>query len=1405
MVGILWERGDLFFKLLQTTDHKAVTNNRTPKAMSKRILVILLLSISLAGSLYAQGFTERPRDLSGQWRFSLDRTDSGINQKWFARTLPDRITLPGILQAQFFGDEISTSTPWVLSLYDRFWYLRDDYKDYIEKNVKVPFLSQPPRHYLGVAWYQRDIDIPSYWVNRRVVLTLERPHWETTVWIDEKKIGSDHSLVAPHIYDLGTVTPGRHQLTIRVDNRMLMPYRPDAHSVSDSLGASWNGIVGRLDLTSTGRVWIDEAEVYPNLAKRTLLVRVRIGNQTGLSGQGTLTAIWPDVGIVPATWDEHGGYVEVEVPIRDDAPRWDEFNPRLASIRLWLKGNGVDETSEVIFGLRELRAEGKEFKLNGHEIIFRGTHSGGDFPLTGYPNTDVAYWKKLFELCRSWGLNHMRFHSWCPPEAAFLAADQVGFYLQPEPGMWNEISPNTPMERMLYEETDKMIKAYGNHPSFMLLSASNEPKGKWKESLSKWVDYYRKMDPRRLYTSGTGHTEREVPDLTEGTDYLAIQRIGPKMLRRESAWFGGDYGDSLTDINVPVVSHEVGQWVAYPDFEIINKFRGYLRPGNYEIFRDSAKAHGLLEHDKDFAYASGKFQLACYKEEIEANLRTPGLGGYQLLDLHDYLGQGTALIGLLDAFWEPKKYVKADEFKQFSNSTVPLARLHQRVFTTADQFTADVEVAHFGAAPMENAKVVWHLSVGGRDVQGEWEPGIIPIGKNFTLGKIAVDLGKFDAPSEGKLIVTVAPAPFFGPLARRIIPGPGVVRGVTYFENEWNFWLYPAANQNTGLTNNEQDKASHHANKDNQAKTDPANVLLTNSWAEAEAKLAAGGKVLFSPRNADLDWTSPPLDVLPVFWNRQMGPGWSRMLGLWIDLDPNKSKSYMLGRFPTSSYFDWQWAQIVGGVRAINLDRLPRELEPVVWAIDDWNRNYKLGVLFECAVGEGKLLVSAIDVTRATSANPVARQLRTSLLDYMASKKFQPNVGVTTAEMRSLFFDTQVMKKLGARATVSGEPANQLIDGDPNTFLQVGDQRGSARDQVDIVISFPAPVSMSGVVLMPRQNHREHEGDIRDYALQASDDGSIWHDVARGELLSTFAPQQIQFPRTVTTQYLKLVSLSGFGTDKTTALAELAVIYAGPGLSDSGGSLTYQRNRSATPDIDEGPRADLPTLFIIGDSTVRNSSTGLQGWGDPIADLFDQTKIKVVNRARGGRSSRTFQTEGLWDEVLKELKPGDFVLMQFGHNDGGAINDDSRARGSLRGTGEQTEEIDNLLTKKHEVVHTYGWYLRKFVRDAKAKGATAIVLSQVPRNIWTDGKVERVANTYGGWAAEVARSEKAFFIDLNEIVAKQYETIGQEKLTKEYFLTDHTHTTPLGARLNAESVVVGLKSLKDCPLNKYLR
>lgn len=1119
---------------------------------SQLFLTLAVLFLVVTSIVAQTSSRSRSRSLDGLWRFEIDPTDAGLRQEWFKRNLRNPIKLPGILQSQNYGLPVSTNTPWVLTLYDRFWYLREEYKAYTEAGkVKVPFLSQPQRHYVGPAWFQRDVQILQNLSGRRVVLTLERPHWVTTVWIDDRMIGSQNSLVAPHVYDLGAVTPGSHRLTVRVDNSLVLPYRPDAHSVSDSLGGAWNGIVGAIELSDTGRVWIDDAQVFPNLAQHMMLIKVRIGNVTGRTGSATLTAIWPDVGVVPVTWDENGGTAEVQVPIRSDVETWDEFHPKLYPLRLWLRGTDVDEYKDLSVGLRDFHAEGKEFILNGRPIIFRGTHSGGDFPLTGYPPTDVKSWRTLFETCKKWGLNHMRFHSWSPPEAAFEAADQIGFYLQPEPGMWNEISPGTAIEQMLYEETDRMIKAYGNHPSFMLLSASNEPKGRWQQSLPKWVSRYHAQDPRRLYASGTGHTERELPNITEGTDFLAMQRINQLMLRRESGWFGSDFGQSLIDINIPVISHEVGQWVAYPDYDIIKKFKGsYLQPGNYEIFRDSMEAHGLLEKNKQFAQASGRYQLECYKEEIEANLRTPGLSGFQLLDLHDYLGQGTALVGLLDAFWESKGYVDADEFREFCNTTVPLARLTQRVYRTADKLNVDVELAHYGAEPMKDGKTIWVIGDPENPAaRGEWPRRNFPIGKNIPLGRVSVDLSLLGS-GQHTLRVTVAPATQFDAHTGKI--RPGAVRGVDYFENKWKFWVYPV---------NVPDQFIGSAKCPLSRDTD---ILVTRSWDEAEKKLAAGGKVLFAPRNTDLDWTSPPLDTVPVFWNRQMGPGWGRMLGLLIG-------GGGLGNFPGDSYFDWQWASVMGNVRAINLDRLPKELKPAVWAIDDWNRNYKLGVIFEGAVGDGKLLVSAIDVSQPNDSNPVARQLKYSLMNYMASDCFQPRVAISPAQIRTLFFDTRIMKKLGATAQAGNEPAALLLDGDPNTFFLAGDRNATTREPLEMVVTFPAPVTMSGLVLMPRQNHREHEGDIREYSVQVSDNGSEWREVQGGELGSTFAPQQIPFGGNVTTRYLKLVSLSGFGADKMTALAELAVMYAGPRLDDQGNpSMEYQRNRTATPEIDEG-------------------------------------------------------------------------------------------------------------------------------------------------------------------------------------------------------------------------------------------
>ncbi|MEP6787419.1 MAG: sugar-binding domain-containing protein, partial [Acidobacteriota bacterium] len=290
-------------------------------------LTLLIVLFTCAFAIEAQDPANQ--DLSGQWRFSLDPSNQGISNNWFNQSLGDKIALPGILQSQGFGDEISTKTPWVLSLYDHFWSERADYADYTKPgNVKVPFLSQPPRHYIGAAWYQRDVDISENWTGKRVVLFLERPHWESTVWLDDKRIGSARSLVAPHEFDLGMVPAGKHRLSIRVDNSMILPYRPDAHSVSDSLGMSWNGIVGKIELRGTSPVWIDDAQVYATKESIPVIAKIKIGNSTGKAGSGTLTANGENFNV---SWTASGGEAELKVPfpIAKGSEQWSEFHPVL--------------------------------------------------------------------------------------------------------------------------------------------------------------------------------------------------------------------------------------------------------------------------------------------------------------------------------------------------------------------------------------------------------------------------------------------------------------------------------------------------------------------------------------------------------------------------------------------------------------------------------------------------------------------------------------------------------------------------------------------------------------------------------------------------------------------------------------------------------------------------------------------------------------------------------------------------------------------------------------------------------------------------------------------------------------------------------------------------------------------
>jgi lysophospholipase L1-like esterase len=275
-----------------------------------------------------------------------------------------------------------------------------------------------------------------------------------------------------------------------------------------------------------------------------------------------------------------------------------------------------------------------------------------------------------------------------------------------------------------------------------------------------------------------------------------------------------------------------------------------------------------------------------------------------------------------------------------------------------------------------------------------------------------------------------------------------------------------------------------------------------------------------------------------------------------------------------------------------------------------------------------------------------------------------------------------------------------------------------------------------------------------------------------------------------------LKALANHPLDRFMAAKGLEVATAASGLAHAPDFLAWLH-------LPEPANPQLPTLFLIGDSTVRNGrgdgANNQLGWGEPLVAYFDTTRINVVNRAVGGTSSRSYYTSEHWSRVLAMVKPGDFVMMQFGTNDGGPLNDTSRARGTIKGVGGESEEIDNLLTHRHEVVHTYGWYLRKFIADTRAKGATPIMCSLVPRKTWKDGRIVRSKDNYAGWAEAVARTEGAAFVDLNEIIARRYDELGQEKV-EPLFGDPHTHTSAAGAELNAQCVIAGLQGLKDNPL-----
>lgn len=921
-------------------------------------------------------------DLSGKWMFDLDPGDIGVAEQWFHRELPETVNLPGCLQAQGFGDEVSIDTPWTGGIVDRSYFSDPRYEEYRQPgNIKVPFWLQPEKYYQGAAWYQKTVRIPRDWRKQRILLRLERSHWETTVWVDDQRIGTDNSLSTPHVYDLSrTLSPGQHQLTIRVDNRMIVEVGVNSHSVSDHTQSNWNGLVGDLRLIAMDPVWIEDLQVYPDAANRSARVVCRLGNATGHSGTGVLhlesrafnTRRKSSAQAAPLNFDftREGITLETELTLGADAPEWDEFNPALHELFVRLEatvnGQTFSGNNKVVFGLREFATEGTQFMINGRRTFLRGTLECSIFPLTGFPPTEVKEWKRIIRQCQAFGLNHMRFHSWCPPEAAFAAADELGFYFQIECASWANqgasIGDGKPLDEWIYAEGDRILRDYGNHPSFVMLAYGNEPAGgNQKAWLGRLNAYWKTKDPRRLYTSAAGW-----PLIPESDFYSSptprIQAWGAGNKSRINARPPAtetDFRSFVEQHDKPVVSHEIGQWCAFPNFNEIKKYRGYLKPRNFEIFRETLEKNHMGNLAQKFLMASGKLQTLCYKEEIESALRTPGLGGFQLLDLHDFPGQGTALVGVLDPFWEEKGYVTGEEYSRFCNSTVPLARLVRRTWTQNEPFHTQLEVAHFGTEPMKDAILTWKLvnDRGRVFKEGRLGPADITCGNGVPLGEVNFRFDSLEAPAKYKFVVGLEE---------------------TIFENDWDIWLYP-------------EKIDTSV---------PPGIRVVSYLAEsALGFLQQGGRVLLMPEPESVI-TPVKTGFSSIFWNTAWtGNQAPHTLGILCN-----PKHPALRGFPTEYHSDWQWWELTNAeaAAAMVLDNLPPQLRPIVQPIDTWFENRRLGLLYEARVGRGRLLVCSMDLLSDLDNRPAARQMRHSLLRYMDSNTFRPKVEIQYGQINQM-------------------------------------------------------------------------------------------------------------------------------------------------------------------------------------------------------------------------------------------------------------------------------------------------------------------------------------------------------------------------------------------------------------------
>lgn len=950
--------------------------------------------ITLLALLFCTGIGAQTIDLSGQWQFMIDRNDVGEKNGWFRASHPynDNITLPSSMPVSMKGDDPSLTTPWVGAIYDSSFYFNPYMQKYrVEGNIKFPFFLTPKKHYVGKAWYRKTINIqnPEQWIDAE--LYLERPHIISNVWINGQKLDSKNSLSVPHVHNLGSLLrKGENTIAICIDNDPTkVNVGNDSHSVTDQTQGCWNGMVGEISIRQASR--ITSLKTFPDVDKKEVRIELLVkGLGKGKKAKLMLMAepIKDPKKAKKTTLTTKGTgeatqLVTTTLPLGNDMLLWDEFNPNVyrltASIYPKPQNLKPENLKTSYFGMRKVEIRNKMFYINGHETLLRGNVDNCLFPLTGYPPTDLDSWLKVLGIQKAWGINHVRFHSYCPPEAAFLAADLLGMYLQPEGPSWPnhgvKLGRGEYIDTYLYDEAKRICDQYGNHPSFTFFAFGNEPAGNWVKWCNDHIDLIKQYDPRHIYAGfsvGGGwawqpKTEYAVKAGARGLAEWA--RRAPESTADFSDKISVYNGKDMpgTPITVPFVAHEMGQWCVFPNFDEIGKYTGVNQARNFEIFRDLLRDNGMECRGKDFMLASGKLQALCYKYEMERLLRTPQYAGYQLLSLNDYSGQGTALVGVTDVFFDEKGYITRDEFREFCSPIVPLAKFPKFTYSNTEDFEAELSVSNH--SPYSITGIEWQIT----DQNGH-------ILNRGTNNKASISLSNITEPQKLTLRVTASnDAPAQNDAERQDISDK---LGGT---NHWDFWVYPTAEE-----------------------VQATDIYITDSLdSKAQQLLQQGGKVLICAAGKVTYGKEVVQQFLPVFWNTS----WFKMkpphtTGLFIEKDHPVFRG-----FPTDSHSDLQWWELVNRAQVMQFTDFPRDFQPIVQSIDTWFVSRKIGLLFEARIANptnpskpGRLMMTTMDITRDLEHRHVARTMRQSILRYMADDTlFQPHHTIPMQTISDLF------------------------------------------------------------------------------------------------------------------------------------------------------------------------------------------------------------------------------------------------------------------------------------------------------------------------------------------------------------------------------------------------------------------